>query len=353
MPPSDERQVKDVGEAGILAAIQRIATAADSSVIVGIGDDAAVLRPSSGRALVATTDMLVQDVHFKLAYASAFDIGWKTLAVNLSDIAAMGALPRYALISLAVPPSLALSWVEALYQGISAVGALFGVTVVGGNLARSQGPIIVDATVLGEVEEDCVVRRTGARSGDRLLVTGTLGASAVGRTLLERSAERPDDTGLAAAHLRPTPRVHEGRVAALSHWSSAMMDLSDGLATDLWRMCEANGLGVWIDEAAVPVDPRTREVAKRFDVDTFEAVMFGGEDYELLIAAPAARADALATRVRKDIGTPVTFIGEFVDPVQGRRVKRGRKWIPLEHRGWDHFLRGVDSLGSSAGTEQH
>ncbi len=342
MPPGDERQVKDVGEAGILAAIRRIATAADSSVIVGIGDDGAVLRPSGSRALVATTDMLVEDVHFKLAYASAYDVGWKTLAINLSDIAAMGALPRYALISLALPSSLALSWVEALYQGISAIGALFGVTVVGGNLAQSHGPIIVDATVLGEVEEDCVVRRTGARSGDRLLVTGTLGASAVGRILLERSGDRLADDGPATVHLRPTPRVHEGRLVALSRWASAMMDLSDGLATDLWRMCEANGLGVWIDEAGIPVDPRTQEAATRSGVDAFEAVMFGGEDYELLIAAPAAQADALATRVRHDVGTPVAFIGEFVDLVQGRRVKRGGTWIPLEPRGWDHFRKSGD-----------
>ncbi len=343
MLAKDERGVRDVGEAGVLVTIERIVRAADPSVLVGIGDDAAVLRPSAGRVLVATTDMLVADVHFKLAYASAYDIGWKTLAVNLSDIAAMGAIPRHALVSLAVPADLALSWVKSLYQGISAVGAPFGVTVVGGNLAQSPGPIIVDATVLGEVEEDCVVRRTGARPGDRLLVTGTLGASAVGRILLARGAGRSDGDELAAAHLRPTPRVHEGRVVALSRWASAMMDLSDGLATDLWRMCEANGLGVSIDEAAIPVDPRIQEVAKRIDVDTFEAVMFGGEDYELLIAVPAAHADALTTRVRHDVGTPVAFIGEFVDLAQGRRVRRGGgKWIPLEPRGWDHFRKSGD-----------
>ncbi len=343
MPAKDERGVRDVGEAGLLATIERIVRAADPSVIVGIGDDGAVLRPSGSRVLVATTDMLVEDVHFKLAYASAYDIGWKTLAVNLSDIAAMGAIPRHALVSLAVPSHLALSWVESLYQGISAVGAPFGVTVVGGNLAQSPGPIIVDATVLGEVEEDCVVRRTGARPGDRLLVTGTLGASAVGRSLLERGAGRSDDNGFAAAHLRPTPRVHEGRVVALSRWASAMMDLSDGLATDLWRMCEANRLGVSIDGAAIPVDPRTQDLAKRTNVDAFEAAMFGGEDYELLIAVPPAHTDALATRVRVDVGTSVAVIGEFVDLVQGRRVKRGGKWIPLEPRGWDHFRKAEDN----------
>ncbi len=335
-------QLKTIGEAGILAAIDRIVAIADPTVIVGIGDDAAVLQPSAHRQLVVTTDMQLESVHFKLSYATPYDIGWKAMAVNLSDIAAMGGVPRYAVISLALRPDLELRWIEDLYRGLREVGAEFGVTIVGGNLAKSPGPMVVDVTALGEVEAAGIVRRTGAKTGDRLLVTGALGASAAGRHVLERGVAGPYEV-LAAAHLRPHPRVHEGRVAAHAGWATAMIDLSDGLATDLWRLCETNNLGVRVDGASLPISASTRDVAVRIGVDVFNLAVYGGEDYELLIAASPTRAGALATRLRDEVGTPATMIGEFVDLNQGRHIEYQGKRIVLEPRGWDHFSRADGS----------
>ncbi len=336
-------QLRTIGEAGILAAIDRIVAIADPTVIVGIGDDAAVLQPSAHRQLVVTTDMLLENVHFKLSYATAYDIGWKAMAVNLSDIAAMGGVPRYAVISLALRPDLQLRWIEDLYRGLREVGAEFGVTIVGGNLAKSPGPMVVDVTALGEVEAAGIVRRTGAKTGDRLVVTGSLGASAAGRRVLEQGGLAGQYESVTVAHLRPHPRVHEGRLAARSGWASVMIDLSDGLATDLWRLCEANNLGVRVNGASLPISAPTRDAAERIGVDVFDLAAYGGEDYELLIAAFPAHADALAKRLRDEVGTPATMIGEFVDLSQGRHIEHQGKRIALEPRGWDHFSRADGS----------
>ncbi len=351
MPRGNELLLSEVGEVGIIEAISRIIAASDPNVVVGIGDDAAVLQTPADRYVLVTTDIQVAGIHFQPVYATAYDVGWKVMAVNLSDIAAMGGVPRYAVLSLAVLPDLELRWVEDLYRGLEALGRTFGVAIVGGNLARTPGPITVDATVLGEVEPDLVVRRQGARAGDRLLVSGALGASAAGYTVLKRGLPRASGDTLVAAHLRPQPRVHEGRVAARSRWVTAMIDLSDGLATDLWRLCEANGLGVRIDGAAVPLDAAACQVAGHIGVDPLDLAMFG-EDYELLIAASPTHAEGLVDLLRDEVGTTATIIGEFVNLAEGRQIKRQAEWLPLRPEGWDHFLREIDSPGSLAGSGQ-
>jgi len=337
MSRDDNRvSIKTVGEAGVVAAIARIVATTDPTVIVGIGDDAAVLHPAADRQIVVTTDMQLEDVHFRLDYATAFDVGWKAMAVNLSDIGAMGGIPRYAVISLALRPELELRWIEELYQGLHEVGAAFGVSIVGGNLARTSGPIVVDVTAIGEVEQDQCVRRTGAKVGDRVLVTGALGASAAGRHALERRVAAVYPT-LVNAHLRPHPKVHEGRLVAQSGWATSMIDLSDGLATDLWRLCEANSLGVRVNGPMVPINPPTKAAAAAFGLDAFELAIYGGEDYELLFSATPPHAHALAERLQDQVGTQATLIGEFVESSQGCFFEYPGKRITLEPRGWDHF----------------
>jgi len=330
-------RLADLGEPGILEAIRRAAPAADPAVLVGIGDDAAVVRGRADRALIVTCDSQLEGVHFRRASAAPFDVGWKAMAVNLSDVAAMGGVPRFALVSLALPVALALPWVEELYRGLTEVGGAYGVTVIGGNLSRTPGPITVDVTLLGEVEAGLVVRRTGARAGDRVLVTGTLGASGAGRRLAGRGRRLPGRARLVAAHRRPTPRVHEGRAAALSGHVTAMIDLSDGLAADLIRLCEANELGVRLDADAVPIGDEVRGAAALLGIDALALALYGGEDYELLMASPPARAAALADRLRAETGTPATIVGTFLPAGEGRHVIAGGTAIPLAARGWDHF----------------
>jgi thiamine-monophosphate kinase len=210
------------------------------------------------------------------------------------------------------------------------------VSIVGGNLARTSGPIVVDVTAIGEVEQDQFVQRTGAKVGDRLLVTGALGGSAAGRHALERRVAAHYPT-LVDAHLHPHPRVHEGRLVARSGWATSMIDLSDGLATDLWRLCEANGLGVRVNGTMVPINAPTKAAAARIGLDAFELAIYGGEDYELLFSVPPSHADSLAARLQNEVGTPATIIGEFVEPSQGRYFEYSGKRITLEPRGWDHF----------------
>ncbi|MDR7427071.1 MAG: thiamine-phosphate kinase [Armatimonadota bacterium] len=337
MQPEDDLQVQDVGEAGVLEAIGRIVARPDPEVLVGMGDDAAVLWPRTGRHVVATTDIQVEGVHFRSDLAGPGDVGWRALAVNLSDVAAMGGIPRHALVSLTVPPTLSLRWIEDFYRGLEELGALFGVTVVGGNLAAILGPIIADVTVLGEVEADLLLRRVGARAGDLLVVTGTLGASAAALLAWEHRLTLPEGERLLAAHRRPMPRVHEGRAAARSRWARAMIDLSDGLSTDLLRLCDANHLGVRLEGAAVPVDPALGDVASRLNLTPLDLALCGGEDYELLMAADRQHAEELAQLIREETGTAATVIGEMVPPDEGRVVQREGRHLPLEPLGWDHF----------------
>lgn len=332
-----DARLQDTGEVALVSAIARIVGASDPSVIVGIGDDAAVVkRPPDGSVLIVTVDSQVEDVHFRRSYATAYDIGWKSLAINLSDVAAMGGLPRHAVVSLMVPQDLQVGWLEDLYRGMTALAAPHGVQVVGGNLSSIAGPIITDVTVLGEVEEHLLLRRDGAGEGDLLIVTGALGASATALAMLDQGLAL-DDRQLSARHLRPQPRVHEGRVAALSGWATAMIDLSDGLATDLLRLCDAANLGVRVEGNALPIDTATREAAATLGADALEIAVAGGEDYELLIAAPAERADSLVRRLREETGTAATVIGELVERSEGRVLLRDGQQKPLAPRGWDHF----------------
>lgn len=337
MQPSASAKLAEVGEAGILEAIRRAVTVTDPAVVVGIGDDAAVVKGRADRDFIVTCDIQIEGVHFRRASAAPFDIGWKAMAINLSDVAAMGGVPRFALVSLVLPAELSLRWVEELYRGLTEIGGAYGVAVIGGNLSRTAGPITVDVTLMGEVEDGAVVRRAGARAGDRLLVTGTLGASSAGRRLAEQGIRLPGGEALVAAHLRPSPRVHEGRAATLSGWAAAMIDLSDGLATDLSRLCDVNNLGVRIDARAVPIAGEVRAAAGALEIDALDLALFGGEDYELLVASPPAHAGALADRITSETGTPVTIIGTFVPSEEGRQVITNRGSVPLAARGWDHF----------------
>lgn len=335
-------RLRDVGEDAVVEAIREIVSHRGAGVVVGIGDDAAVLEAPAGRHLVLTVDALVEEVHFRRAWATAADVGYKALAASVSDVAAMGGLPRCALVSVTAPPELPLAWVEEFSRGLAEAGARFGAGVVGGNLARTSGPVVVDVAVLGEVEPDLVLRRTGARPGDAVMVTGTLGRSRAGLLALQRGIRDPAWEPLVRAHLRPLPRLAEGRVVAASRWAGAMMDVSDGLAADLARMCAASGVGVRVDASALPVDPAVEALARRLGEDAVDLALAGGEDYELLVAVAPERAPALAQRLRSETGTEATVVGVFTQAGEGRVVVRDGAARPLAAQGWDHFRRGED-----------
>jgi thiamine-monophosphate kinase len=350
----EARRLSDIGEFGLIDRIARRLPAPGAEVVVGIGDDTAALRVSGDRLLLATCDIQLEGHHFLRDKIAPQQLGRKALAINLSDIASMGGRPRYALVSLGLPKDLAVSWVDALYDGLQEEAARFGTSIVGGNITGSP-LILVDITLLGEVEEDRLLRRSGARVGDRLLVTGTLGASGAGLAWLvareegrgtgdEKRGTRNEERGMRdevgevlAAHFTPTPRVPEGRAIGATGAATAMIDLSDGLASDVGHICELSNVGVRVEEARLPIALATRVVAEALGRDPTAFALFGGEDYELLLTAPADRVGELVAAVGQT-GTPLMDIGAIVPAAAGRTLllADGRT-IPLEPGGWDHF----------------
>lgn len=333
-------RIRELGEFGLIDRIARSLPPPGEGVIVGIGDDVAVLR-SSERYLLVTCDIQVEGVHFLREKITPYQLGRKAVAINVSDIAAMGGLPRYLLVSLALPRETEVEFVDGLYEGMQEECSRWGAQIVGGNMAHSPGGVIVDLFLLGEVEPDRMLRRSGARVGDRVLVTGTLGDSAAGLALLLNPGATCPDVHrefVLRRHLTPTPRLWEGRAIGRSSLATAAIDVSDGLASDIGHICEMSNVGVRLWADAVPISDAARAVAEAVGADPLEWALFGGEDYELLFTAPADRAEDLARWVQEETGTPVSLIGEIVSADQGMGlVGTDGSTRPLRKGGWDHF----------------
>lgn len=302
------KKVKDIGEFGL---IERIAknVRVDSSVIKGIGDDAAVIAYTKEKYLLVTIDSLIEDVHFEIKKATPFQIGWKALACNISDIAAMGGIPTYAVVSLSLPPCLSVGFVDCLYRGIEAVAHTFKVNIVGGDTDRSK-KVAITICLLGEVERRNLTTRGGAKVGDIIFVTGQLGGARYGR------------------HLRFIPRVEEARFLVRKYSLSAMIDISDGLASDLNQITRSSSVGAVIYEALIPVSRRA----------LLRDALFYGEDFELLFTLPVREARRFSAFNKKPIITPFTQIGEIMDRRFGVKIvdRRGRI-KPLKPNGFRHF----------------
>ena len=327
---------RDLGEFGLIERLLSRLGPSGENVLLGPGDDAAAVR--FGGTALTTADLLLEGVHFDLAFSSAGDVGWKALAVNVSDIAAMGGVPRYALVSLGASASMPVATLEVLYDGIGECARAFGVSVVGGDTVGSDR-LIVSVAVLGDAGPSGVVSRGGARAGDVVCVTGSVGGAAAGLWVLRAAYEDERAVALldrfpelAAAHRRPTPRVREG-LAAAAAGATAMIDMSDGLAADIGHICDASGLGVEIRAASVPLADGVTDVAVWAGADANRLALGGGDDYELAIAIPAAQVSALADALAP---TPITPIGEFVGD-ERVLIERDGVRSPLAGLGWDHF----------------
>ncbi len=351
-------RVSELGERALLARIQAALETTGrplTSLVIGIGDDAAVVAPTRNAQTVLTTDAQIEGVHFERRFSTPADIGYRALAVNLSDLAAMGATPRWALLSLAMPGDLAVADVEELVSSFAALAASHGTQVIGGNLSRSPGPLIVDVVAVGEVRPRRVLTRSGGQPGDELFVSGTIGGAAAGleilKTLPEGHAEGQgfspgDGSGLkawpsggddcVARYLRPEPRVRLSSAVANARAARAAIDLSDGLADAADQLAAASGCGVEIDSAALPIEPAAREWWKAAGQDEVLRAMGGGDDYELLFAIPSAWGGRLR-HARERVAEPaLTKIGKLTKD-RGSRVllREGRK-EPLTG-GFEHF----------------
>jgi thiamine-monophosphate kinase len=333
-------RLDELGEFGLIARLTGDG-GTRSDVLLGVGDDAAVLDLGGESLLVATVDAQVEGRHFLRGVATPEEIGHKALAVSLSDIAAMGAEPLWALISLLVPPDLAVEVLDGIYAGFKALAGRFGVALVGGNVAATGGPLALDVTLLGRVPRGRVLTRAGGQPGDLLLVTGTLGAAAAG-TLSQSSDSRlaslAHHVPLRArqAQVAPQPRVDEGRALAATGVVRAMLDVSDGLASDVSHLCERSGVGAELEAAFIPVDPAAVAVATALGRDPLELALTGGEDYELLFSVSPGDEDRAMDAIR-EVGGSVYLIGRLVtEPGLRLRYVDGRV-VALATRGWDHL----------------
>jgi thiamine-monophosphate kinase len=312
-----------------IASIMARAHRPSTEVLLGIGDDGALLRQHAGSESVVTTDLLVEGVHFRLDWLTPELLGRKAIAVSLSDIAAMGATPRAAFVSLAIPQRLDDAFFEAFFTGVISLCDRHGVTLAGGDLSSSPGPLVVDSTLIGEAEAGRALRRSGARPGDSLYVSGTLGSSAAGLAQLLAgvtldTATTGTDLDSIRSHLAPMPRVELGRALAQTGLASAAIDVSDGLSSDLRHLCRASGVGAVVDVSALPT-----HVAREY-------ALHGGEQYELLFAgspAHAGRIELLATELHIEL----TRIGRFEGPPDEVLLISDGHRAPLEPRGWEHF----------------
>ncbi len=341
----------EIGEKGLLRHLRgRIPSG--HGVVVGLGDDAAAIETSAFS--LVTTDSLVEGVHFLKGAAPPRLLGRKALAVNLSDIAAMGGIARYATVSLCLPRDVTLGWVDSLYDGLLERASEAGVALVGGNVTRGRESIVVDVALLGDAGR--LLLRAGARPGDRVVVTGSLGAAAQGVRLIAEGARLDEEAELAAtgvwtessapavlfclrAQLDPRPPLALARSIAERGLARAGMDLSDGLSLDLVEICSRSGTGAVIDAALVPVDPRAAGLERARGGDPLALALHGGEDYQLLLAVAPADLEELGELARV-WGVETTAVGEFVEgePVVSLRDGAGER--PLVPGGHDHFRPG-------------
>jgi thiamine-monophosphate kinase len=331
--------VSELGERALLARIQaRLSTAGRQrvSLVIGIGDDAAVVAPTRNALTVLTTDAHVEGVHFDRTYSSPADIGARALAVNLSDLAAMGATPTWALLSLMLPDRLRVDEVEEMVGGMADLGGQFGCEVIGGNLTRSPGPLIVDVTVLGEVLPRRVLTRSGGRPGDELWVSGTIGAAAAGLEMLRGTPGATGPGECITRYLRPEPRVRLGRAVAQARAARAAMDLSDGLADAAHQLAAASGCGVEIDAGALPIDAAARAWWEAAGQDAIVQALSGGDDYELLFAVPRTWGGRLRHARTRVAVPPLTRIGVLTKDPGARVLLRSgaRESLP---GGFEHF----------------
>jgi thiamine-monophosphate kinase len=332
--------VSDLSESALIDRIRTRLPPAPPWMLVGIGDDAAVVEPERNRVEVLSVDALVEGVHFDRRFVPPDAIGHRALAVNLSDLAAMGAEPRVALLSFALPPQLLLEDFDQMMGGLTTLANRHRIHVAGGNLTRSPGPLMLDVTVIGTVKRRQALLRRGARPGDGLYVSGTIGAAGAGLRILQSTVDSRQSTvdsrqSAVDRYLRPEPRVRLGLALSRTRAASACIDLSDGLADGVHHIAFESGVGAAIDADALPLDPAARAWFEAAGLDPVVESATAGDDYELLFAVRPGATRRLAAAIRLG-GTSLARIGTCTkEPAVV--LKRAGAEIPLPRAGYAHF----------------
>jgi thiamine-monophosphate kinase len=338
---TESRLVSGLGERGLIERIRQRLPPPPSHLMVGPGDDAAVIAGERGALQVLTTDALVEGVHFDRRFSSPADIGHKALAVNVSDVAAMGGTAQIALLSLMLPESTTVEAVDGVLDGLLALAKELKVALAGGNITRSTGPLVIDVTVMGFAKPRKVLTRSGGKPGDILYVSGTIGAAAAGLDWLRANESRraepptPAVADCVSRHRRPEPRTRLGSALGRMRAASACMDLSDGLADAVQQIAEASGTGARVDAAKVPLHPGAVDWFTTAGSDPLERSLRGGDDYELLFSVPARRRSRLRGVSHAIRGLSLTAIGELTSNKAIELIRDGAA-TPLP-AGFSHF----------------
>lgn len=344
MSESEKRtEISDLGEFGLIDHLNEKVIIKNSSTLKGIGDDAAVIE-AGDMVKVVTTDLLVEGVHFDLSYAPLPHLGFKAVAVNVSDVAAMNAVPKQITVSIALSNRFSVEAIDALYEGIHAACEHYGVDLIGGDTTASRSGLVISVTAIGEAKPEQISYRSGAKENDILCVTGDLGGALVGLQILEREKEvflaNPDmkpDLGkytlVTARQLKPDARVdiiHELREMEVV--PTSMMDISDGLASEIFHICKASGVGATIYEDKLPIDKQTFDTAVELNLDPITCVMNGGEDYELLFTIDQKDFAKLEKH------PAIHFIGHITKSEEGKfLVTKSGTAVQIKAQGWKHF----------------
>ena len=326
-------KIEKLGEFGLIDQIKKKILSKDRRVLVNIGDDAAVLKTSTDKLLIFTTDTMVQGIHFDPNYCTFEEIGWKAMAANLSDVAAMGGVPTYALVTVGLPRSMQAEQVLAIYKGASRVARKYDCRIIGGDTTLVPRDIFISIALLGEVEKGCLVTRSGAKSGDLICVTGKLGEAQAGLEYLRRHGRR--NLSLVRKHLKPEPRIDQARSLVKSLKINSMIDISDGLSSELHHLTGESSLGAVICEQSLPISSKCVKLASLLGKAPLDWALSSGEEYELLFTVNGkdqARLDRVKSRVE------LSVIGEMVDGKRGvRLVRKSGRSTNLRSFGFSHF----------------
>jgi thiamine-monophosphate kinase len=331
--------IGQIGEFGFIGKIRKRLKAAGPFVKLGIGDDAAILKPSPGRELVFTTDMLVEGRHFDFKFTTPWQLGAKAMAVNISDCAAMGAAPMAAVVSVGVPGNFPVAKLEAFLEGLKEWAESYGVQIVGGDTVAGN-EFVVNVALVGEVEEGRALRRSGARPGDAIFMTGTLGDSAAGLHALLHPSKKNRELAplLILKHLLPVPRFNVGRQLATQRLASSAIDISDGLSSEINHLCEESATGAEINEESLPLSASLMHYCRANRLDPLRFALDGGEDYELLFTVPSSKVSSVWRKLSVETGVAIRYIGRVLPRAKGVTfIRRRGGRVPLKAKGFDHF----------------
>ena len=330
---------KEIGEFGFIDSIKEECITSLKGVIKGIGDDCAVFGPYSGRVLLFTTDMLVEDIHFLRDKISPYQLGRKAIAVNLSDIAAMGGRPLYCLISLGIPVQMNVELIQDLYKGMKDICEHYRVNIVGGDTVGSPDKFIINVSLIGDAKEDEVIYRSGARPGDKIYLTGSVGDSSVGLKILKNEISPPRSMGsyFLKVHNEPNALIETGRIIATSRLASSMIDLSDGLLSDLGHICKESSVGALLIRSKIPLSSKLKLLASRASFNPLDHALSGGEDYLLLLTVPEARSQDLELLFKDKRPSPLYLIGEIRKEEGIRMLNDNGSVEELGPKGFNHF----------------